>query len=224
MNNAFGTGCTQAAAIPPSEEGFAELEKSAKKMQGCGKQILLSFTGDPYCDMEPACTRRVLEILNHYGHKVAILTKGGMRVLQDLPLFRQFGDRLKAGATLTFDTDEASLEWEPGAALPSERLESLRILSENRIRTWASFEPVVYPEHSLRLLQKAGPFVDHVKIGKLNNYRGLDGKVDWNGFIRKSVQVCRDYDLKFYIKDDLAPFNRDTYLFPEERSADRLSL
>lgn len=28
---------------------YRELKISAEKMRGCDKQILLSFTGDPYC-------------------------------------------------------------------------------------------------------------------------------------------------------------------------------
>jgi DNA repair photolyase len=224
LNAAFGTGLTQDKCAGPTEAGFRELELSAKKMQGCNQQILLSFTGDPYADMSPETTRRVLEILNRYNHKVAILTKGGNRVLNDIDLFKQFGDRIKIGATLTFDNDKDSLEWEPGATLPGERMESLRILSELGIKTWASFEPVIKPEQSLNLLQQISGFMDHVRIGKLNDYKGLDKAIDWTKFIQDVVSSCRETGLKFYIKNDLAAFNQGTQLFPEERDSEFLNL
>lgn len=224
LNAAFGTKLNQYEAAAPTEAGFRELELSAKKMMGCNQQILLSFTGDPYCDMPAESTRKVLEILNRYNHKVAILTKGGNRVLNDIDLFKQFGDRIKVGATLTFDNDKDSLEWEPGATLPNERIKSLYQLSELGIKTWASFEPVIKPEQSLSLLRIVSGFMDHVRIGKLNDYKGLDKEINWATFIEKAVEVCRETGLKFYIKNDLAAFNQGTILFPEERNSEYLNL
>lgn len=224
LNACYGTGVTQYHCDPPTEAGFKELELSAKKMQGCGKQILLSFTSDPYCDMPAEWTRRVLEILNRYEHKVAILTKGGNRVLQDIDLFRQFGDRIKIGATLTFDNDKDSHDWEPGAAFPLERIASLSNLADQGIKTWVSFEPVIIPDQSLNLLKMVSPFIDHVRIGKLNDYKGLDKQVDWQDFIEKAVEICRETKVPFYIKDDLASFNRTVTLLTHERDSEYLNL
>ena len=201
---------------------FEKIEKSAKKFQGCGKQILLSFTGDPYCGYSPETTTKVLEILLKYQHKVAILTKGGSRCLNNLDLFKKF-NKIKVGATLTFDNDNDSLEWEPGAALPYDRIETLKILSENGIKTFVSFEPVIFPEQSLHLLELVSEIADHVKIGKLNNYKGIDKKTDWADFISKSVSICRKNNTKFYIKDDLFFYNKGTIIYPNERNKDYLS-
>ena len=201
---------------------YAEIARSAEKMQGCGKQILLSFTTDPYCSSVQNETRKVLEILNFYGHKVAILTKGGSRCLPDIDMFKQFGDRIKIGATLTFDNNTDSLAWEPGAALPEDRISSLRTLHDAGIKTWVSFEPVIIPEQSLNLMTRI-PFIDHVKVGKLNNYKGLDKNIDWKAFLINSVNYLRYNDIKFYIKKDLAVFYPE-YLKPNEIDADLLSL
>lgn len=203
---------------------WQELEASARKFQGCGKQILLSFTGDPYPDVNPDTTTKVLEILNRYGHKVAILTKGGSRCLHDLDLFKQFGDRIKVGATLTFDNDKDSLEWEPGGALPSDRIEALRTLARNGITTWVSFEPVIIPEQSLELLRQVAPFIGHVKIGKVNQYKDYDRRIDWQDFICKAVAICRDWSVPFYVKNDLRAFNKEVPLRPEEYDPDHLNL
>ena len=120
MMKGFSSSYVHSNVIVPVD--FKELELSAKKMQGCDKQILLSFTGDPYCGVEPSTTSNVLSILKKYNHKVAILTKGGNEVMKDLELIKSFGQKIKIGATLTFDNDKDSLEWESGAALPDERI------------------------------------------------------------------------------------------------------
>ena len=203
---------------------YTELEKSAQQYFGIDKQILLSFTGDPYCGIDNTPTRKALEILNRYQHKVAILTKGGTRCLKDLDLFKQFGNRIKVGATLTFDNLNDSMEWEPGGATPQDRIEALKQLHEEGITTWASFEPVVIPEQSLHMLELAAPYLSHVKIGKLNNYNGMDANIDWSRFIYDSVKICRDNNLPFYIKKDLACFNRGVYLSGNELNEDYLNL
>lgn len=224
MNKAFGVPYTQSECNAPTELDLREIENSAYKMQGCNKQILLQFTSDPYCNMPPEITTKVLKILLKYRHKVVILTKGGNRCLNDIELFKQFKEKIKVGATLTFDNEKDSLFWESGAALPFERLESLKTLSESGIKTWVSFEPVIVPEQSLNLLEKAAKFVDSVKIGKLNDYKGLDKQINWTDFIERSVEICRKNNLQFYIKKDLAKFNKCTQLNSHELDENYLCL
>ena len=207
-----------------SPEEFGTLEKSAAKMRGCDKQILLSFTGDPYCNAENGETRKVLEILNFYGHKVAILTKNPEKALKDLDIIQKFGDRIKIGSTLTFDNEKDSKEWETGAATPQGRIDGLAKFGEVGIKTWASFEPVIIPEQSLNMLKQVSEFITHVRIGKLNNYKGLDKKIDWAKFIFDAVRICRDAKLPFYIKNDLAIHNNGVYLSGFEIDEDFLNL
>lgn len=203
---------------------YKEIEQSARSLQGVDKQILLSFTTDPYAKAVIYETRKVLEILNFYGHKVAILTKGGKRCLRDIDIFKAFGDRIKVGASLTFDNDVDSREWEHGAALPMERIETLEILAKEGVKTWVSFEPTIIPEQTLALIKKVAPFIHHVKIGKINNYKSIDKNIDWAKFLDDAVKICRQLNVKFYIKNDLAAFNKGTYLNPNETDQDYLSL
>ena len=137
MMGRFNSNYSHESVILPTD--FQKLEQSAKKMQGCEKQILLSFTGDPYCNAETLETRKVLEILNNYNHKVAILTKNPEKALKDIDVIKNFGSRIKIGATLTFDNEFDSKEWEPGASIPKSRIEALLKFSELGIITWASF-------------------------------------------------------------------------------------
>lgn len=202
---------------------FDELERSAKKWQGCGRQILLSFTGDPYCGVEPDTTTKALEILNRYGHKVAILTKDGTLCLRDLYLFRQFGDRIKVGMSLTFDNYYDSFLWEHGASTPEDRISAMRVLHEKGIKTWASFEPVIYHDQSINMLIRAKNYVDHVKIGKMN-YGNPPVPIDWEAFATEAVTICREAKLPFYIKKSLQPYCSKLQLTPEETDQDYLNL
>lgn len=225
MLKRFNKNYDHSTVLLPLENGFKELENSAKKMQGC-EQILLSFTGDPYCNTNVDTTRHVLSILNKYNHKVAILTKNPDLALKDLDTIKSFGDRIKIGSTLTFDNDKDSLEWEDGAISPSKRIDALRKFSEQGVITWASFEPVIIPEQSLNLLKQVSKFIDHVKVGKINNYKGIDKTIDWAKFIFDSVRILRGANMndKFYIKKDLLIHNKGVYLSGNETNEDWLNL
>jgi len=201
-----------------------KLEQSAKKYQGCNKQILLSFTGDPFCNFETDETFKVLEILNKYKHKIAILTKQPKKAFKYIDLFKEFKDRIKIGSTLTFDNEKDSKEWEPRAASPESRITALEVFSENNIITWASFEPVIIPQQSLNLLEQISGFISHVRIGKLNNYKGIDKNIDWSKFIFEAVKICRQNKVPFYIKNDLAIHNKGVYLSGDEINEDFLNL
>ncbi|MCX5794232.1 MAG: hypothetical protein NTY77_01895 [Elusimicrobia bacterium] len=179
-----------------------ELARGAPK-----DQILLCFTCDPYpkVELKHGFTRATLELLNEFGCAVAILSKSGRLLLRDLELFKAFKGRIKVGATLTFSSKADSKKWEPGAALPEERLSALRELHEAGIKTFASFEPVLDPLQSLGLMKAALPFVDQFKVGKLNHHP-LAKEINWPNFLVESLKILRPSRKAFYIKKDLREF------------------
>lgn len=187
----------------PRKDIIEQLEGELKK-ESPKQQILLSFIGDVYCDTQDdnKTTREALELLLKYKAPVAILTKN-KKCLKDLDLFKAFGEHIQVGMTLTFDNDKDSLEWESGASTPQERLDTLMTLHENGVRTFASFEPVIIPSQSLNLMGRGLGFIDTYKVGKLNNYRGLDKEIDWTDFLERTVKLLRDNNKAFYIKHDL---------------------
>ena len=189
----------------PRADIAKKLEQELTKYGSPKQQVLLSFIGDVYCETwdNNQATKDCLNILLEHKVPVAILTKGGKRCLKDLDLFKAFGEHIQVGTTLTFDNKKDSKEWESGAALPDERLGVLRTLHENGIKTFASFEPVIYPEQSLNLIEKGLDFIDVYKVGKLNNYKGLDKLIDWTDFLNKTVSILRKSGKQFYIKHDL---------------------
>lgn len=203
---------------PKFRAGLIEaLEKECLKHKHTA-QVLLSFMSDPYCkaDEGPSRTRKVLEVLNRHNINTAVLTKGGKRCLRDLDLFQKF-KKIKVGATLTCLEDSESLTHEPGAALPGDRIETLKILHEAGVRTFASIEPVLAPETSLDIIRRTIGFVDIYKVGKLNHH---ENKTDWKAFGEAATEVLSKAGKAFYLKNDLAAFMDEKYLKPENRNPD----
>ena len=90
--------------------------------------------------------------------------------------------------------------------------------------TWASFEPVIDTTQSLNLLKQCAKYVNHVKIGKLNYYKNLEKEINWYSFLYEAVKICRENNLSFYIKKDLAIHKKDIYLHENEIEQDYLNL
>lgn len=204
-----------------------EIEASCRKHAHSPKQVFLSFLTDPYSSFndETKLTRRVLEILLRYKIPVSILSKGGLRTLQDLDIILEFGPNIQVGASLTFTSINDSLKWEKGAAIPEERFEALRIFHNNGIRTWASMEPVIFPDQSLEIMEITHSYIDAYKIGKLNHFPKHEVRFDWPQFIRDSVSIMRKHDKQFYIKEDLLAFKPDdVFLHPHETDMDYLAI
>lgn len=204
-----------------SVEGmYREAERFRRSRDG-NKQVLLSFTGDPYCGYENGETRKVLSALLDNQIHVSVLTKNPEKAIKDIDIMSEF-EFFKIGTTLTCYEDDHSLLWERGAPTGKNRIQGLREFAERGIKTWVSFEPVIYPEETLNMIEIVSKFADHVKIGKINNHP-REKDVNWKEFVDKAVLICRDKKLKFYVKDDLAKFSSVT-LLKNERDKDYLNV
>lgn len=184
-----------------AREGIIEkLKKRAPKYTG--REIHLSFSTDSYqpIDAELKLTRKAIEILNRNGISVTILTKGGTRSIRDFDLLSK--NKNKYGTTLTFINDEDSLRYEPGAALPGERIAALKRARSKGIETWVSLEPVIKPEQTLELIRRSKDYVDTFKVGRWNHDKAAD-RIDWKGFLKDAINILERYQLKYYIKKDL---------------------
>lgn len=169
-----------------------------------GREVLLCFSCDPYqpLDDKLQITRQAIEVLHAHGVAVRILTKGGSRSIRDFDLLSAKPKLSFYGATLTFMRDEDSIKYEPEAALPEERFETLATAHFLGIPTWASLEPVINPEQTLAIIHRTHEFVDAYKVGRWN-YDKESTKIDWRAFGLKAVETLKTYGKKFYIKNDL---------------------
>ena len=93
--------------------------------------------------------------------------------------FDLYGPNDWFGVTLTFDNPDDSKQYEPGAALPADRIKALEEAHNRGIQTWVSIEPVIYPDQTLHLIEITHEFVDHFRVGKLNHFPNIEAKIDW---------------------------------------------
>jgi DNA repair photolyase len=194
--------------------GFlASLEKEARKYQTLGvtAQVMLSFTTDPYHPGETKLTRQTLDCLQAHGLGICTLTKGGSRALRDLGIFRPIRDAF--ASTLTSLNSEFSLKWERDAALPQDRIDTLRAFHDAGIFTWVSLEPVLDTAATLEIIRQTHAFVDLYKIGRVN-YVGLTKTTDWKQFAADVLAVLADTGAHYYIKRDLQPYLPAGYANP----------
>ena len=142
---------------------------NAAAKEGDKRPVLLCFITNPYqpgeADLRMA--REAITILHEYDHPVTILTKAGRLAQRDFNLFRE-GDSF--GVTLTCLDEGKSHYWEPGAALPGERIANLMEAKARGIQTWVSLEPVIEALETISCIHASAPWVDHFKAGKMNYY------------------------------------------------------
>lgn len=202
--------------VKPKSELFTLLEKDLRKP--IQHQVLLSFAGDPYCRTEQVlrCTRRALGMLKENGAPVALLSKGGARMLDDFDLIRSFGERIKVGATIIYASETYRNYEEPGAASIDERIATLRHFHDAGIRTWVSLEPVIDPGHALCVINDTIDVCDEYRIGKINYNRKLEDAVDWSLFLDSVLRILRPAGKKIYIKRSLQDVCQDAELYPHE--------
>lgn len=201
------------AGAEPRPDFLNKLVKDARKYEAAGitEQVMLSFTTDPYHPGDNILTAETIIALQDYGLGVCTLTKGGSRALRDLYLFRP--DRDAFATTLTSLDDAFSLKWERGAALPGDRIATLRRFHDAGIFTWVSLEPTLDVDSSLAIVQATHEFVDLYKIGRVN-YLPMTKTTDWQDYTLRMIDLCQRLGVTHYVKKDLQPFLPSGYHNP----------
>lgn len=197
----FTKACTAQLKKSTLENIRTDLEELAAA--GNKDPVHLCFVGDAY-DLgrqDNSYVRKVLRLFRKYDHPFQVLTKSGVRAVQDFDLY---GPNDRFGCTLTFINDVDSLQWEPGAALWSDRIEALRQAHDHGIKTWASLEPVIDPAQTLHLIELTHEFVDFYGVGKLNHNPELEKTIDWPKFRADAEALLKKYGKDYKIKAALA--------------------
>jgi DNA repair photolyase len=111
-----------------------------------GETIIFSGNTDCYQPLEAVyeLTRRCLEVCAEFRNPVAIITKGAL-VRRDAELLARMSREGSVSVSLSipFSDDAMSRAIEPNASLPSQRFETLRLLSGAGIRTGVGVAPVI---------------------------------------------------------------------------------
>ena len=139
-------------------------------------------------------------MLQRYG--LCTLTSGS-RALRDLDLFRPGRDAF--ASTLTALDDAFSRKWERNAALPADRIDTLRIFHDAGIFTWVSLKPVLDTDATFEIIRRTHTFVGLYKMGRAN-YIGLTKTIEWKTFTHDVLRVLAEVGARHYIKQDLQPY------------------
>lgn len=186
---------------PRVTPGEIQVSAANQAERGDKRRVLLCFVTDPYqpIEAETRLTRSAIEILHDYGIGVVILTKGGRRAMRDFDLLTP-EDAFATTLTCLYERD--SLYWEPNAALPTERIESLQEAHKLGIETWVSLEPVIYPVGTFELVRQTKEFVGHYKVGTMN-YHPHGKTINWRAFGGEMERYMDAGGIHYYFKKDL---------------------
>jgi hypothetical protein len=135
---------------------------------------------------------------------ICVLTKGGSRAMVDIDLYRPERDCF--ASTLTSLDDGVSKKWERAAALPADRIATLKAFHDKGIFTWVSLEPTLSVEASLEIVSTTHDFVDLFKVGKANYLGEYSKSIDWQDYTLRMIDLCTKLGVKHYIKRDLQPY------------------
>jgi len=166
-------------------------------------EILLSFIGDPYQpeDTKYRLTRSVLEVLAEHDRPFTVLTKGGIRAVNDFDLFASY-PKSRFGTTLCFTNQEDADEWEPNAASVNDRITAIKHAHNRGIKTWVSLEPVIIPEQAMEIIRMLHPYV-HWKVGKINHMKKIEDQHDWIAFREETRDLLESVGADYYLKKSL---------------------
>ena len=160
-------------------------------------RVHLSHFSDPYGVDDTTKTRRVLELFKRYHNPFSILSKAGTKAVRDFDLYFE-GCRF--GQSLTLDNDADSHKWEPGAALPADRIDALRQAHNRGIETWVVLEPVLVPEQSINLIKQTAEFVDSFWLGKINHHPELEAGISWAQYLGEAKALLESLNKNFGVK------------------------
>jgi len=142
----FGAGSDFDRKIVVKTNVAEKLREDFLRPSWKGEIVAFSGNTDCYQPLEAVygLTRKCLEVCREFGNPVGLITKGAL-IRRDIGLLAEVSRRTRVSATLSipFADDATGRAIEPGASLPSQRFETLRMLSDAGIRTGIGIAPVI---------------------------------------------------------------------------------
>ena len=178
--------------VEPRKNIVKETRKQIEREGITDKLIHLCFTCDPYPRVyDTTTTREIIKLLKDSGNHVQILTKGdGSRDFDLLDENDWYGITYSGAAHVREPYSQAALL----------RFYALMDAHARGVKTWVSYEPVINASNVLSSIEFIAPYVDKVKIGKLNYY---PSNIDWKDFGCRAEKLCQTLGIDYYIKDSL---------------------
>ena len=190
------------------ENALDLLDKEIPKYKDEIDFVHISFTTDPfmkgYNEVEEL-TLQIIAKLNENGIKSTVLTKGIYpKVLTDKT---KYGSGNYYGITLVSLDDDFKKRFEPFSPSINDRINALKHLHDNGLKTWVSIEPYPTPnlvEQDLNMILKRISFVDKIIFGKLN-YNKIASQFKWNedfyeNCAEQVIKFCKERNIGYHIK------------------------
>jgi DNA repair photolyase len=122
------------------------LERELSEPKYSPRTIAIGTNTDPYQPIEKQyqLTRRILEVLERFGHPVGIVTKSAL-VLRDLDILSRMARRniVKVALSVTTLDPKLARVMEPRASTPARRLDALRQLAAAGVPTTVMVAPII---------------------------------------------------------------------------------
>lgn len=133
-----------------------------------GSSIFFSSATDPYqyAELKYRLSRKCLkELLLYKPKKVTLHTRSNL-ILEDIDLLKKFGRRLSVGISITTNREDIRRLFEPRAPSIARRIQTLKKLSSEGIKVYASLAPLL-PCDSEKLVELIRPYTDKFWIEEL---------------------------------------------------------
>lgn len=217
MANRYGKICNNDEWLHPKivSNALKLLEEEIPRYKNKIDFVHLSFTTDPFMyDMlneRPfskikELTLKIIQKLNENKIKCTVLTKGVYP--EELMNTCIYGSENEYGITLVSLNEEFKKNFEPYSAPFEQRINSLKFLHDNGLKTWTSIEPYPTPnidnKQDLSKLLSRMSFVDKIIFGKMN-YNVDTGqfgnnKEFYENCANQVINFCKKNNIKYHIK------------------------
>ena len=174
------------------------------------KVVHLCFTTDPFMYKQKEVTDlalKIIERLNRDNIRCTVLTKGIYP--KELIDTEKYGKNNEYAITLVSLDNKFKNNFEPESAPYKSRINALKYLHDNGLRTWVSMEPYptpnLAPDQDLHKILEEISFTDKIIFGKLNyNVRITqfqDNGVFYEKCVNTVIDFCKKYSIDYHIKN-----------------------
>lgn len=154
-------------------------------------------------------SRKAIEILVENGFRVSIQTKSSL-VIRDIDVLKRYRDYVDVGITITSTRNSSPMKLlEPFSSPPSARIETLKRLASEGIKTWIFYGPIIPGYNNtisevmeiLRIAKETNSIVyfDKLRVKRfmwrdktLSQLARKSLDYNWSTFFQKAYDLCRE--------------------------------
>lgn len=183
---------------------FIDIKRTTKKINIYkikNKKVMISTVTDPYNSHEKkyAVTRMIMEQLVKSEAHITVVTKSKL-VLRDIDLFKKM-KHVEVAISISMLDENLKKKIEPNSSSIAERLETLKELKQNGVRTIVFISPII-PQITdfKRIIEVTKHYTDEYWFDKLNLRSSFKTKMF--GFINEEYPIFKSlYDNIYNLKN-----------------------